>query len=212
MVCTQEKDSLLGEFSEQVRRHFPAAVWRSLFLDRTGRAEFGSTVRTVLCIECPSSGPLKRDGLLAALNRTAPLHAGRVDPCTGDFAFVSFADPACGLRMAMALQRQLPRARLRMGLATGRCRMAVCSVEGHDFLMLLGQERARVESLTERAAAGTVQLAPETYDLLQNQISHDLGSCVVLAEFDDDVLTEVSLTLPPDPAAEASTFAGLGLT
>ncbi len=69
-----------------------------------------------------------------------------------------------------------------------------------------------MEGLTRRAAAATVQLAPEAYEKLQGAISHDLGSCLVMAEFDDDVLTEVTLTLPPDPAADVSTFAGLGLT
>jgi hypothetical protein len=57
-----------------------------------------------------------------------------------------------------------------------------------------------------------VQLAPEQYETLEGTIGHDLGSCLVLAEFDKEVLTEVSLTLPPDVTAEVSTFAGLGLT
>ena len=67
MMCVQEKTSLLDEFSGQVQRHFPASVWRSLFLDRTGTAQFGTSVRTILCIECPVFGPITRDGVMAAV-------------------------------------------------------------------------------------------------------------------------------------------------
>jgi hypothetical protein len=40
----------------------------------------------------------------------------------------------------------------------------------------------------------------------------DLGSYLVMAEFENDLLTEISLTIPPDVSADVSTFAGLGLT
>jgi hypothetical protein len=212
MVCVEEKSKLLDEFCEQVRRHFREGVWRSLFEDRSGSAEFGSAQRTLVCVECPSTGPFQKDGVVASLTRLARRHDGVVDPCAGDFAFVSFPDAEAALRTAVELQRLVPRARLRMGLGTGRCRMALVSAGGRDFLMLLGSERARIEALTARAAPGTIQLAPEAYGHLQATISHDLGSCLVLQEFDHDVLTEVSLTLPPDAAADVSTFAGLGLT
>lgn len=212
MVCVEEKSRLVGEFSDRIRRHFPEGVWRSLFTERSGRAQFGSAERTLLCVECPSSGPFTREGMIASLTRLAKRHDGVVDPCADDFAFASFADPEAALRTAVDLQRLAARARLRMGLATGRCRVVRCIAAEHEFLMLLGDERARVEALTERAAPGTVQLAPQAYETLQGTISDGLGSCLVLAQFDADVLTEVSLTLPPDPSADVSTFAGLGLT
>jgi hypothetical protein len=211
MLDTAEKAMLLDEFSAQLRRHFPASVWESLF-EGTGRAEFGSTTRTLLCVDCPVEGPLTRDRLLVTLNHVAPRHDGLVDPCADAFAFVSFPHPESALQMAVTVQRLVPHARLRMGIGIGRCRMALCSAEGRDFLLLLGEERARVEALTARAAPGTVQLAPEAYEKLHEAISHDLGSCLVMAEFQDDVVTDVSLTLPPNPAAGLSTFAGLGLT
>lgn len=211
-MSTDDKKVLLAEFSAQIRRHFPAGVWRALFETRTGTAEFGTATRTLLCVECPADGPLTRDGLLAAIQRLTPRHEGLLDPCTGNYAFVSFGTPQSALTMAVALQRQLPRARLRMGLVIGRCRMALCSADGADFLLLLGAERARAEALTSRASLGTLQLAPEAYDALEGQINRDLGSCVVMAEYDADQLTEVSLTLPPDRSADLSTFAGLGLT
>lgn len=212
MMAVDEKTLLLNEFSQQVQRHFPDGVWRSLFQDRTGRAEVGSANRALVCVEIPSEGPLTREGLLGSMGRLVARHNGVLDPCAGDFAFASFADAEAALQMAVALQRLLPRARLRTGIGLGRCRMARCNADGRDFLLLLGKQRARVEALTQSASPATVQLTPEAYEQLQAVISHDLGSCIVMAEFDDDVLREVSLTLPPDPASELSTFAGLGLT
>jgi hypothetical protein len=110
------------------------------------------------------------------------------------------------------LQRLLPKARLRMGLSTGRFRMGQCTADGRDVRILLGQERVDVESLTASAAPGTLQMTPHDYDLLQDTIAHDLGSCLVIAELEEELVKTVTLTLPPDQAAEMSTFAGLGLT
>lgn len=212
MVDVEEKSRLLDEFSTQIRTHFPQDVWSSLFEDRSGTAHFGSAQRTLICVECPDEGPFTRKDVLASLRRLARGNEGVVDPCAADFAFVSFADPQAALMTGVELQRLVPRARLRMGLASGRCRMARCRTADQDFLVLLGGERARVEELTRRAAPGTLQLAPEAYESLEGTIASDLGSCLVLVEMDADQLTEVSLTLPPDATADVSTFAGLGLT
>lgn len=212
MLCVAEKTALLDEFSHQVRRHFPIGVWRSLFLDRTGSAQFGTAARTLLCIECPESGPLTRDGVVAALTRLVQLHGGCVDPCIDGFAFVSSARPEQALRVALALQRLAGRARLRMGVLTARCNVARGHAEGQDILMLLGTQRARVQELASHASAGTVQMSPETYEAIGGAVSDELGSCVVMAEFDADQLKEITLTIPPDDSADVSTFAGLGLT
>lgn len=212
MVGTEEKNSLVDELSRRVREHLPPEVWRSLFEAHSGSAAFGSTQRTLVCVECPDEGPFQRNAVVATLQRLAVRHDGIVDPCVDEFAFVSCRDAAGALRLAVELQRLVPRARLRMGLGGGRCRMALCKAEGREFLILLGAERARVRDLATRAAPGTVQLAPEAYAGVRDMITNDLGSCLVLEAFDHDELTEVSLTLPPDAAADVSTFAGLGLT
>jgi hypothetical protein len=211
MVCIDEKLLLTEEFAQQVRRHFPDGVWRSLFEERTGHAQFGTASRTVLCVESPESGALPRPTLQRIVERLARLHQGHVDPCADGFSFVSFARPESALRMALALQRATARAKLRMGLHAGRCNVARARAEGTDFLVLLGRERARAEALAMRAACGTVQLSPDVYDALGGQISDDLGSCVLMAEFDGEVLTDISLALPPDSTSEPSSFAGLGL-
>lgn len=211
MVCTDEKLLLTEEFAEQVRRHFPDGVWRSLFQERTGHAQFGTATRTVLCVECPDSGSIPRATLQNMVERLARLHQGHVDPCAEDFLFISFARSEAALRTALALQRATTRAKLRMGLHEGRCNVARARADGADFLVLLGPQRARAEALATRAAAGTVQLSPEVYDALGGHISDDLGSCVLMAEFDGDLLSDISLALPPDSTSEYSTFAGLGL-
>jgi hypothetical protein len=212
MMCVEERVSLVNEFSSQVERHFPADVYRSLFLERTGTAQFGTANRTLLCIECPQSGPMNRGAVLAAVARLTPAYGGRVDPCSGDFVLVSFSTPEAALRLTIALQRSTARARLRMGLTTGRCNVVRGHAEGQDFLVLLGKERSRAEAFASRAAAGTVQMAPDTYDALGGSIAEDMGSCVVMVEFENEAVSEITLTVPPDASAELSTFAGLGLT
>jgi len=212
MVDVEEKSRLLDEFSARIQHHFPHAVWRSLFEERSGTAQFGSAQRTLLCVECPEEGPFTRKDVLASLKRLARGNDGVVDPCAADFAFVSFAEPEAALLTGVELQRLVPRARLRMGLGCGRSRLARCRAADQDFLLLLGDERSRIEALTRRAAPGTLQLAPEAYAALQGTIADGLGSCIVLLEMDADELTEASLTLPPDATADVSTFVGLGLT
>jgi hypothetical protein len=211
MVSLEERNRLLDEFSTQLKRHLPEA-WRSLYEERSGTAKFGSGQRTLVCVEAPAEGPFRRDAVLATLRRLARRHDGTLDPCADEFAFLSFGNPEDALRMAVELQRLVPHARLRVGLVSGRSRIAVCQAAGRDFFILLGEERARVEALTRRAAPGTVQLAVEAYEAVRDTIAHGVGSCILLEAFNGDELTEASLTLPPDPTADLSTFAGLGLT
>ncbi|MBK0394882.1 hypothetical protein [Ramlibacter algicola] len=211
MIRVEEKSSLLDEFSGQVQRHFPASVWRSLFEDGTGHAQFGTAARTIVAIECEQAGPTTRTSLVAAVNQAARVHGGRIDPCAGEFILVSCPTTSGALGIALAVQRTA-RTRLRMGIVTGRCTVARAHVDGQDFLVLLGKERARAEKLAGAAPAGTVQIDPDAFVAAGGYIDEALGSCVVIAEYDGDVLRDVTLTVPPDSSAEFSTFAGLGLT
>lgn len=208
----EKSSSLLDELSARVRRSFPEGIWNSLFADRTGSVKFSSAQRTLLCVECPADGPMMRAGVVAALSRTAPLHRALLDPCTDAYAFVSFSDPNEALRMGVTLQRRLPGARLRMGIASGRCQMALCQVGETHFVVLLGLQRARAEALTAHASPGTIQLDLQVYVAVQDCVADELGSCLLMSEHDGDELADVSLTLPPDRSAAFSTFAGLGLT
>jgi hypothetical protein len=212
MICVDDKTALLNEFSQQVQHHFPDSVWRSLFEERTGRAQFGTATRTVLCVQCPPAGGPARAGVVAAVSRLTRMHGGHVDPCSGEFIFTSFGDAEQAVRLALGLQRACGRARLRMGVLTAQCKLVRGHADGLDILMLLGSARERAAALARQAPAGTVQVAPETYDALGGVIGDELGSCVVMADYDADVLREVVLTLPPDAGADLSTFAGLGLS
>lgn len=212
MICAEEKNELLDEFSQHIRRHFPDSVWRSLFLERTGKAQFGSAERTVLCVELPEDGPLRSEGVHAMLRRLSQLHRGCIDPCSDELAFVSFGQADQALRMALAMQRVAGRARLRMGIVQGRCKVARCEADGREMLILLGKERTRASELARRAAAGTIQMCPDAWDAVGGDVSDRFGSCLVMAEFDGDALSEITVTVPPDASADLSTFAGLGLT
>lgn len=211
MLCEEEKTRLVDEFSNHVEQHFPAPVWRSLFLDRTGSAQFGTATRTLLAVELPQGGPLRRDAVMEMLSQVSSRNGGHMDPAAGPYAFTSFATAEAALAAAISMQRLAARGRLRIGLTTGRCRMALAKASDLEFMLLLGEARARAQMLASHAAPGAVQLAPDTYEALGGAIDDSFGSCVVIAEYDDeDRVAEVSLTLPPDAAAELSTFAGLG--
>jgi hypothetical protein len=212
MLAVEEKALLLDEFSSHVRRHFPPEVWRSFFEERTAVAQFGSATRTLLCADIGAADTVTRRAVLASMRRLSAASGGFFHEETQEYAFASFGDAEAALQTGVALQRLLPKARLRLGLSTGRCRMAQCTADGRDMRILLGQERARVQSLTASAAPGTLQMTPQDYDVLQDTIAHGLGSCLVIAELEEELVKTVTLTLPPDQAAEMSTFAGLGLT
>lgn len=203
---------LVDELSARVQRAFPHDTWQKLFVARSGSVKFGGAQRILLCVECPTGGPMTRTGVVAALSRAAKRYHALLDPCADDFAFLSFSDPVEALEMAVALQRLLPGARLRMGISGGRCQLAVCQLEQMHFVVLLGWQRAHAEALTVRASPGTLQLEPQVYPALQAYIAEALGSCVLMTEYSGTELAEISLTLPPDPSAVLSTFAGLGLT
>ena len=86
------------------------------------------------------------------------------------------------------------------------------AVAGERLLMVLGEERVRVQALASLAAPGSVQVAPATYESLGGSLDEDLGSCLLMAQFEGDTPTEITLTVAPDGQAAFSTFAGLGLT
>lgn len=210
MIGTEEKNRLVDEFTAHIQRHFPSTDWSSL-QQGSGRAEFGTAVRSVLCVQYPEDEPQAAKTLQAALAHLAVSYSGCIDPCDEGFAMVSFSRPEAGFRMALALQRKASRRRLRMGLLRGRCNVARWHADGNRYVVLLGRERARARGLAGRAAPGTVQVSPDLYEVLDECIGQDLGSCIAMVEFEGDEPTEVTLTLAPDRSDELSTFAGLGL-
>jgi hypothetical protein len=69
----------------------------------------------------------------------------------------------------------------------------------------------QVETLTRQATAGSIRIAPGTYELVQDALARIAG-CMVATEYEGDALGATSLTLAPRSNAFLSTFAGLGLT
>ena len=212
MSQTDEKTLLLRELFERIERDLPRAAWRSVYVDQSEQVKVRSADVTVVCFELPAAGTVSREGLLARISAQAAAYDGRVDPCIGQFALVSFSRASAALRMALGLQRLLREGRPRVGIASGRCPVALFHAAGKDYSLLLGSGRTRAEELVLRAAGASVQLCPETFVRLEAAQEQELESCLMLAEYDDEVLTEASLTLPPDHAEHLSTFAGLGLT
>lgn len=210
MTRTEENQQLAEALSQRVAREFVPSVWHSLFVARTEVPRVRTGTWTVVCAEGTQVGQLSQDAVRAALSALASRHDGFVDAGAGSRAFAAFADPGAALRMALKLQRLTLGERVRLGLATGRGGVARFPVQGAIASLLLGPQVARALSLTQRAAAGTVQLCAETYEALAG-FSPELDSCVVMAEYEQDTLTQVALTLPPARDEALSTFAGLGL-
>lgn len=211
MTETEEKDQLAEALSQRVSREFVPSVWHSLFVDRSEVPRVRRGTWTVVCAEGTQAGELSQDAVRAALSALAGRHDGFVDAGAGPCALAAFADPGAALRMALKLQRLALRDRLRLGLVTGRGGVARFPVQGATVNLLLGSHVDRARALTQRAAAGTVQLCAETYEALAG-FSPELDACVVMSEYDQDTLTQVSLTLPPARDEALSTFAGLGLS
>lgn len=212
MTQPDDKALLVRELFERIERDLPRAAWRTVYVDQSETVRVRGTNVSVVCFELPAPGTVSRDGLLARISAQAIAHDGRVDPCIGQFALVSFSRASAALRMALGLQRLVREGRPRVGIASGRCPVALFQAAGKDYSLLLGSGRTRAEELARRAAGASVQLCPETFRRLEAGQEQELDSCLMLSEYDDDVLTQVSLTLPPDHPEELSTFAGLGLT
>jgi hypothetical protein len=182
---------LRHRFAEFVQQHFTQndgatpSAWRW----RETRAD--TDARSLLGIECPATGAL-RSSFMDMIAQHAPCHRGLPHPCPGDFLVVSLPDAEAAVRLAVSLQQIQPEARLRMGIVHA-------------------DRAADLEQLACRAAPSCVQLAPEVYAAVEDFISDQLGSCLVMTEIGDGVLIQAALALPPAASAELSTFAGLGL-
>jgi hypothetical protein len=194
-----------------VARDFPAAVWQSLFAERSEPARMQAATWSVVCAESPWDGRMSHDQVRGALARMAASHDGHLDAGPGSTSLAAFAEPHAALRAALALQRDTAGARLRIGVVTAPAGLAQVQVDGAAVNLLVGTPLDRAPVLLQRAASGTVQLCASTYGALAG-CSAELDACVVMAEYDRDELTQVALTLPPARGEFLSTFAGLGLT
>ena len=139
-------------------------------------------------------------------------HGGVVDRFHDGAGVVFFDDPAACVRMAMELQRTASDLRLRIGVHTGICDIGTFRSDHETRCTLIGHETRLAAKVAATAAIGSIAVSPETYALVKDAIHTDAKGCLVMEEFHDSDLAQVSLTpAPMKHAGQArSTFAGLG--
>lgn len=200
---------LLDALSQRVLRHLSASTWRKLFLRPVAEVMQFATVQGTF-LSASAQGPAGH-GDQRHLEFLARAHGGELDPCPEGAVLVSFDDPHDALAMAIELQHAAGEVRYQVGIATGDCVLATLQMEGTPLPVLVGGAIDRVDALTRHATAGSIRIAPETFELLHDAVQRITG-CMVMTEYDGDEPGATSLTLAPKSNAFLSTFAGLGLT
>jgi CheY-like chemotaxis protein len=203
------------QLSEKLSRHLSPASWQRLFHGTgSGTIRFEERQQTVLYVEAPDMvmSPADTDNFTAELGWLATRHYGQVDRFHWGAGVVYFDDPAGAVRMAMDLQRNATDLRLRMGVYTGACHIASFRVDIDWCCTLVGAEPELAAKVAATAAIGSITVSPETYALVRDVIHADAGGCLLMEEFHDSDLAQVSLTPTPVKHDEhaLSTFAGLG--
>lgn len=203
------------QLSEKLSRHLSSESWHRLFHgDASGTIRFDEKLLTVLYVEAPEVelSPGDRDSFAAELDWLATRHRGQVDRFHYGAGVVYFDEPAACVRMAMDLQRSASDLRLRVGVRTGSCEVASFRLDAQWCRTLVGAPAEQAAKVAATAAFGSIAVSPETYTLVEEEIHADAGGCLVMEEFHDSDLAQVSLTPTPIKHNEhaLSTFAGLG--
>ena len=208
----EDPSHLLDALSQRVLRHLSASAWRKLFLRPVAEVmQFATVEGTFLSASALAPAWGAGHGAQRDLEFLARSHGGELDPCPAGAVLVSFDDPHEALAMALELQQASGEVRYQVGIASGECMLATLQLEGTPLPVLVGGAIDRVDALTRHATAGSIRIAPETFDLLHDAVQRIAG-CMVMTEYDGDEAGATSLTLAPRSNAFLSTFAGLGLT
>jgi CheY-like chemotaxis protein len=199
--------------SEKLARHMTPQAWRRLFDGAdTASIRFEQRQVTILYAETAGDGGIDerdRDHLAAEVEWLATRQGGRVDRFHDGAGVAFFDDPAACVRMAMELQRTASDLHLRIGVHTGICDIGTFRSEHETRCTLIGHETRLAAKVAATAATGSIAVSPETYALVKDEIHTDARGCLLMEEFHDSDLAQVSLTPAPAPDA-MSTFAGLG--
>jgi class 3 adenylate cyclase len=139
----------------------------------------------------------------------AECHHGELQPTAAGTTVLSFQTPLPALRMAVDLLRVAATMRLRIGLISGPCTVAISSAT-HATALVVGDEPARAASVARGAAAGSILISAETYRSLADVFASEVCGCVVTEEYWDAELAHAMITPAPTAFAEMSSFAGLG--
>ena len=208
----EDPSQIIDALSQRILRHLPATAWRKLFLRPVHEAmQFATVQGTLLAAAAQVPAWSVGTGAQRDLEFLARSHGGELDPCPQGCALVSFDDPHHALAMAIELQQTAGDVRYQVGIATGECTLATLQLEGTPLPVLVGGVVDQVEALTRQATAGSIRIAPATFEQLQDAVQRIAG-CMVATEYEGDALGASSLTLAPRSNAFLSTFAGLGLT
>jgi hypothetical protein len=205
---------LLEALSDKVLHQLPPAVWQELFLGEGRRSIRFREVYLCLVHADSEAGarPERRDFLARQLQELAARHHGLLDAYVAATALASFEDAESALQMAIALQRLPGDWRLRIGVVSGLCTLALFDAGGRTWCTPIGALPERAASVAATAAAGSIAIAPETYTPMERQIQVAAAGCLLTEEFHDSDLAHACITFAPDQGAGQSTFAGLGLT
>jgi hypothetical protein len=136
---------------------------------------------------------------------------GQLEPGQRGTAVAVFQQPQAALLTAIALQRACGDLRLRIGLASGRCVVAVFEDDTQWPAIATGPSLEQAATCAGQASEGSILVEPDTYRKLDAAIIEHAGECVLTEEFYGSELARVSITPAPAPSAELSSFAGLGL-
>jgi adenylate cyclase len=206
----------IEELSEKLSRHLSPQAWERLFHGAELEAiHFEHKQQTLLYAETGNVGGLSErnsDSFAAEVQWLATRHQGTVDRFVDGAAVVFFDEPASCVRMAMDLQRSANELHLRMGIHTGICDIGHFRSEAEATSTLIGHEAGLAAKVASTAAIGSIAVSPETYALVKDEIRTDTSGCLLMEEFHDSGLAQVSLTPTPIKGESTfSSFAGLGL-
>jgi adenylate cyclase len=206
----------IEELSEKLSRHLSPESWQRLFHGPGLEAiQFEQKQQTLLYAEAGTLGALTErnsDSFAAEVEWLATRHGGTVDRFIDGAALIFFDAPAGCVRMAMDLQRSANELHLRMGIHTGVCDIGRFQTEGESASTLIGHDAGLAAKVAATAATGSIVVSPETYALVKDDIRTDTSGCMLMEEFHDSGLAQVSLTPTPIKGESTlSTFAGLGL-
>lgn len=203
--------SLLEALHAHLQRHLPLPVWQALAA-APDAIRLEQRLLTVLHAESPLVGATgEHDAFQEELAWLAECHLGELEPSAPCTAVVSFQQPRSALRMALGLQRMAADFRLRIGLASGVCTVALFQAEGRDCAVALGAPLQQAAEVARAASAGSILVAPDAYHHLKDVIEGEVAGCVLMEEFYDSGLAQATITPAPRRSAALSSFAGLGL-
>ena len=202
---------LLDALSERVLRHLPSSVWRQVFLRPHQEVmHFLPHSGTWVCVAAQQPWGVGAD-VRSEIESLAFSHGGELDACPQSVALVRFEDACSALDMARALQDLACDQRFQVGLASGECTLATLQLNDIELLrVMLGGAADQAEAVARMVTPGSIRLAPQTMELVDEVVSVMPG-CMVTTEFEGEEIAATSLTFTPRYNAQLSTFAGLGL-